>query len=64
MREPEQDTAADDPASRFDLDFSIMVLELAAFLPQLIGAVGGVTDAEQAAGESPAQTRSAAPEPA
>jgi recombination associated protein RdgC len=41
VREAEQDTTADDPASRFDLDFSIMVLELAAFLPQLLQAVGG-----------------------
>ena len=64
VHEPEQDTAADDPASRFDLDFSIMVLELAAFLPQLIEAVGGVSDAAQAAREPTAQTSSAQPEPA
>jgi recombination associated protein RdgC len=41
IREEESDTEADDPVSRFDLDFSLMVLELAAFIPQLLEAVGG-----------------------
>jgi recombination associated protein RdgC len=41
IKEEENDTEADDPISRFDLDFSLMVLELAAFLPQLLEALGG-----------------------
>jgi recombination associated protein RdgC len=41
IRETEEDTAADDPASRFDLDFSLMTLELAEFIPQLFAALGG-----------------------
>ncbi|MGB5259498.1 MAG: recombination-associated protein RdgC [Gammaproteobacteria bacterium] len=68
VREAEQDTEADDPASRFDLDFSIMVLELAAFLPQLLQAVGGeASPAEGAVAQrSPAGTTppAGAPEPA
>jgi len=41
IKEEEHDTEADDAVSRFDLDFSLMVLELAAFLPQLLEALGG-----------------------
>ncbi|MGD2138319.1 MAG: recombination-associated protein RdgC [Gammaproteobacteria bacterium] len=41
IREQEGETQADDAASRFDLDFSLMVLELAAFLPPLLEALGG-----------------------
>lgn len=41
IKEEESDTEADDPISRFDLDFSLMVLELAAFIPQLLEALGG-----------------------
>ncbi len=41
VREVEQGTDADDPASRFDLDFSLLALELTEFLPQLLQAVGG-----------------------
>ena len=41
IREAEGDTDADDFASRFDLDFSLMTLELAAFLPQLLDSLGG-----------------------
>lgn len=41
IRDAEGDTKADDFASRFDLDFSLMTLELAAFLPQLLGSLGG-----------------------
>ena len=41
IREEESDTEADDPVSRFDLDFTLMVLELAAFIPQLLDALGG-----------------------
>jgi len=32
---------ADDPVSQFDLDYSLMVLELAEFFPQLLAALGG-----------------------
>jgi len=63
VREPEQATEADDPASRFDLDFSIMVLELAVFLPQLLEAVGGEAAPGDRAAEKPPQTRAPAPEP-
>jgi len=41
IREAEGDTDADDPVSRFDLDFSLMVLELATFIPLLLEALGG-----------------------
>jgi len=41
IKEAESETEADDPVSRFDLDFSLMVLELAEFFPQLIAALGG-----------------------
>ena len=41
IKEAESETEADDPVSRFDLDFSIMVLELAEFFPQLLAALGG-----------------------
>lgn len=41
VQEQEDASGADDPASRFDLDFSIMVLELAAFFPCLFEALGG-----------------------
>lgn len=41
IREAEGETEAGDPASRFDLDFSLMTLELAEFLPRLLKALGG-----------------------
>jgi len=41
IREAEGDTGADDFATRFDRDFSLMTLELAAFLPQLLESLGG-----------------------
>ena len=41
IRDAEGDTTAEDFASRFDLDFSLMTLELAAFLPQLLDSLGG-----------------------
>ena len=41
IREQENDTEADDAISRFDLDFSLMVLELAVFIPGLLAALGG-----------------------
>jgi len=49
ISEAEGDTDDDDPASRFDLDFSVMTLELADFLPQLFKAFGGEETGEQAA---------------
>jgi len=39
IKEAESD--ADDPVSQFDLDYSLMVLELAEFFPQLLAALGG-----------------------
>jgi len=39
IKETEND--ADDPVSQFDLDYSLMVLELAEFFPQLLAALGG-----------------------
>ena len=48
IREAEGDTSADDFASRFDLDFSLMTLELAAFLPQLLDSLGGEAITEAA----------------
>jgi recombination associated protein RdgC len=41
VRDAAADTEADDPVSRFDLDFSLLVLELAEFLPALVDALGG-----------------------
>ena len=35
------DTSADDPATRFDLDFVLMTLELSEFLPAVLNALGG-----------------------
>jgi len=66
VREAESETEADDPVSRFDLDFSIMVLELAAFLPSLIAALGGeaVPQAESADAPARAAERAGELEPA
>jgi len=55
VREAESDTEADDPVSRFDLDFSIMVLELAAFLPDLLAVLGGEAVPAADAAASPAR---------
>jgi recombination associated protein RdgC len=33
--------AGDDPAERFDIDFSLMTLELRQFIPALVEAFGG-----------------------
>jgi recombination associated protein RdgC len=41
IREAEGDTGEDDYATRFDRDFSLMALELADFLPQLLETLGG-----------------------
>ena len=41
IKQAESDNEADDPISRFDQDFSLMVLELAEFFPKLLEALGG-----------------------
>jgi recombination associated protein RdgC len=41
IREAEGDTGADDYATRFDRDFSLMTLELAEFIPPLLASLGG-----------------------
>jgi recombination associated protein RdgC len=53
VREAESETEADDAVSRFDLDFSIMVLELAAFLPSLMTALGGEALPQADSGDAP-----------
>lgn len=67
VREAEAGTGADDPASRFDLDFSLLVLELAEFLPALVRVLGGeaLPDGMQAAAAGePGEAVVQAPEPA
>ena len=74
IKEAESDTDADDPVSRFDLDFSLMVLELAEFFPQILVALGGEEVSENtpantvtalaAAEQSPEQPAPAEAEPA
>jgi recombination associated protein RdgC len=51
IKEAEDDSGHDDPVTRFDLDFSLMVLELGVFIPQLLDALGGeaLPDGENAA---------------
>jgi len=62
IKEAESETEADDPVSRFDLDFSLMVLELAEFFPQLLAALGGEELPEKlAAKPAPAAAASEAP---
>ena len=39
------DTHTDDEAARFDVDFSIMSLELANFIPCLLAIFGSITNA-------------------
>jgi recombination associated protein RdgC len=56
VREAESETGADDPVSRFDLDFSIMALELAAFLPSLITALGGEALPQADSADAPVRT--------
>jgi len=55
IKEEESDTEADDPVSRFDLDFSLMVLELAAFLPGLVEVLGGEAHPEGGKAETAKQ---------
>jgi recombination associated protein RdgC len=61
VSEAESETEADDPVSRFDLDFSIMVLELAAFLPRLIAALGGEALPQGDSDEVPARAAAQGP---
>ena len=46
----DEDADADDAAARFDLDFSLMTLELNEFTPQLLRALGGEDVPEWPAG--------------
>ena len=48
IMEAEDDTVADDAATRFDLDFTLMTLELNEFLPELFAMLGGEESAEDA----------------
>jgi recombination associated protein RdgC len=57
IKEAESEAEADDPVSRFDLDYSLMVLELAEFLPNLLEALGG----EDLPEDVPAKPVAAAP---
>ena len=44
VQEQASDIEADDAATRFDVDFSIMALELSAFIEALAGVLGGVDE--------------------
>ncbi len=52
IKEAESEAEADDPVSRFDLDFSLMALELAEFIPRLLVALGGEELPEAVKGKS------------
>lgn len=58
VRDQEGETEAEDAASRFDRDFSLMVLELVAFLPSMLAALGGevLPAGERGAAEAAANT--------
>ena len=60
IKEAESEAEADDAVSRFDLDFSLMALELAVFLPNLLDVLGG----EELAEDAPAKQVVAAEQPA
>ncbi len=57
IKDAEDDTVADDAATRFDLDFTLMTLELSEFLPQLFAMLGGEESPQETA---PAMAASAA----
>jgi recombination associated protein RdgC len=57
VRAAEQDVD-DDPLARFDQDFSLLVLELAEFLPALLAALGGEAVADKPAAGNPVQAPS------
>ena len=48
IKDARDDMVADDAATRFDLDFSLMTLELAEFLPQLFTMLGGEESSQEA----------------
>jgi recombination associated protein RdgC len=48
VQEQASEIEGDDVATRFDADFSIMTLELSAFVSALIEAFGGAEEIEQA----------------
>jgi recombination associated protein RdgC len=48
ISEAAQEGGDDDPATRFDLDFSLMALELAEFFPALLEAFGGEVQPDNA----------------
>ena len=49
VQEQASEVDADDAAARFDVDFSIMALELSAFIKELTAAFGGAEAADSAA---------------
>ena len=49
IKDAEDETAADDAATRFDLDFTLMTLELTEFLPQLFAMLGGEESPQETA---------------
>lgn len=64
VRESAQDTDNDDPVAAFDLDFSLMSLELAEFIPALLTALGGEQPHETAADDTAAGSPGRRAEPA
>jgi recombination associated protein RdgC len=60
IRETAKDAADDDPVSRFDQDFSLMVLELSEFLPALLAALGGEAVPDKTAAGMPVPKTAAA----
>jgi len=55
IREEESESEANDPVSRFDLDFSLMALELSVFIPGLLAALGGEALPEESRDETAQQ---------